>query len=156
MDVHSPEKRSFNMSRIKGRNTAPEMTIRRWLWAKGYRYRLHRKDLAGKPDIVLPRFSAAIFVHGCFWHRHGCQATTAPASRQSFWFTKFQENVNRDKRNIADLLNDGWRVMVIWECTVRGKTSDLELVGKQTSDFLISDVHFTESSNGELQCSDEA
>ena len=148
MDVHSPEKRSFNMSRIKGKDTAPEMVVRRWLWTNGYRYRLHRNDLAGKPDIVLPRYRAVIFVHGCFWHRHGCQATTTPASRLSFWTNKFQENVNRDKRNIEDLLNGGWRVMVIWECDLRGKTAEPELVGKQTSDFLRSDICFTESTGG--------
>ena len=145
MDVHSPEQRSFNMSRIKGKNTHPEMTIRRWLWRHGYRYRLHRKDLAGEPDIILSRYGAVIFVHGCFWHRHGCQATTTPASRPDFWLAKFQENVSRDKRNVADLINSKWRVMIIWECSLRGKTADLELVGKQISDFLRSDIRFAES-----------
>lgn len=145
MDIHSPEKRSFNMSRIRGKNTRPEMTIRQWLWKNGYRYRLHRKDLAGKPDIVLPRYKAVILVHGCFWHRHGCKATTTPASRTEFWLTKFQENVNRDKRNIQDLVNKGWRVMVIWECTLRGKTASLELIGNQISKFLVSDTCFIES-----------
>lgn len=145
MDVHSAEKRSFNMSRIKGKNTEPEMLIRRWLWANGYRYQLHRTDLAGKPDIVLPRYGAAIFVHGCFWHRHGCRATTTPASRRCFWTAKFQENVSRDKRNIEELLNDGWRVMVIWECGLRGATGDLERVGQQASHFLRSRISFAES-----------
>ncbi len=148
MDVHSPEKRSFNMSRIKGKDTAPEMLIRRWLWTNGYRYRLHREALAGKPDIVLPRYRAAIFVHGCFWHRHGCQATTTPMTRPNFWTAKFQENVNRDKRNIEDLLNGGWRVMVIWECSLRGKTADLEQIGRQTSENLKSDICFAESMPG--------
>ena len=151
MDVHSPETRSFNMSRIKGKDTAPEMLFRRWLWANGYRYRLHRKDLAGRPDLVLPRYKAAIFVHGCFWHRHGCRATTTPASRQLFWTTKFQENVNRDKRNIEDLLNNGWRVMVIWECCLRGRAANLEQVGKQASEFLNSGVRFAESMGGTTQ-----
>ena len=123
MDVHTPEKRSFNMSRIKGKDTTPEMLIRRWLWKNGYRYRLHRKDLAGKPDIVLPQYRTAIFVHGCFWHRHGCRATTTPVSRPNFWNAKFQENVSRDKRNIEDLLNSEWRVMVIWECSLTGEES---------------------------------
>ncbi len=146
MDVHSPEKRSFNMSRIKGKNTHPEMIIRRWLWKHGYRYRLHRKDLAGKPDIVLPRYEAAIFVHGCFWHRHGCKATTTPASQREFWLAKFKENVKRDKRNLENLLNDGWRVMVIWECALQGRTADVELAGKQISDFLRSGSRFAQSS----------
>ena len=149
MDIHSPAKRSFNMSRIRGKNTRPEMTIRRWLWANGYRYRLHRKDLAGKPDIVLTRYKAVIFVHGCFWHRHGCKATTTPASRTDFWLTKFQENVNRDERNIQVLVKKGWRVMVIWECTLRGKTASLELIGNQISKFLVSDTCFIESEQQE-------
>ena len=145
MDVHSPEKRSFNMSRIKGKDTGPEMMVRRWLWTNGYRYRLHRKDLPGRPDIVLPRYRAVILVHGCFWHRHGCQSTTTPASRRSFWTSKFQGNVNRDRRNVQGLLSGGWRVMVIWECSLRGKHADLEQVGRQTTDFLNSDVNFAES-----------
>ena len=128
MDVHSPEKRSFNMSRIKGKDTRPEMMVRKWLWTNGYRYRLHRKDLPGKPDIVLPRYRTVILVHGCYWHRHGCWMTTTPASRQDFWLAKFEENVDRDQRNLIALLNDGWRVMVVWECTLRGRTADPELV----------------------------
>ena len=151
MDVHSPEKRSFNMSRIKGKDTSPEMMIRRWLWSKGYRYRLHRKGLAGKPDIVLPRYAVAVFVHGCFWHRHGCRATTTPASRQEFWTAKFQENVKRDKRNVKDLMSNGWRVMIIWECGLRGNNADLDLVGHQTLDFLRSDTRFAESPSRALQ-----
>ena len=145
MDVHSPERRSFNMSRIKGKNTYPEVMVRQWLWANGYRYRLHRKDLAGKPDIVLPRYGAAIFVHGCFWHRHGCQATTTPATRRDFWLDKFQGNIDRDKRNIEGLTNDNWRVMVIWECSLRGRSADLNLVGSRIVDFLESNVCFAES-----------
>ena len=151
MDVHSPEKRSFNMSRIKGKDTTPEMLVRRWLWKNGYRYRLHKKDLAGKPDIVLSRYRAAIFVHGCFWHRHGCQATTTPTTRPNFWATKFQENVDRDERNIKDLLSGGWRVLVIWECSLRGISSDLEHIGRQTSDFLKSDSVFAESIPGKYK-----
>ena len=145
MDVHSPEQRRFNMSRIKGRNTRPEMMIRRWLWAKGYRYRLHRKELPGKPDIVLSRYHTAIFIHGCFWHRHGCRATATPESRRDFWLAKFRENVNRDKRNIEALMNNAWRVIVIWECALRGETADMGLITKQLSDFLRSDIRFAES-----------
>ncbi len=144
MDVHSPSTRSFNMSKIKGMDTRPEMTVRQWLWSNGYRYRLHRKDLPGKPDIVLRKYRAVIFVHGCFWHRHGCHATTTPVTRREFWLGKFHENVNRDKRNIESLINDGWRVMVIWECSLRGKNSDLDATGEHTSDFLKSDITFSE------------
>ena len=144
MDVHSPDQRSFNMSRIRGRDTHPEMVVRRWLWMKGYRYRLHKKDLPGKPDIVLPKYHAVIFVHGCFWHRHGCQSTATPKSRTEFWLTKFRENVSRDKRNVEVLLEKSWRVMVIWECMLKRKDIDPELVFKQVSDFLESCVMFTE------------
>lgn len=155
MDVHSADKRSFNMSRIKGKDTSPEMAIRRWLWSKGYRYRLHRNGLPGKPDIVLSRYGAAIFVHGCFWHRHGCRATTNPASRPDFWRAKFQENIDRDERNLRDLMSSDWRVMVIWECSLRGKDADLELAGKQVSDFLRSDACFAELPDQVLQSSSE-
>lgn len=145
MDVHSPEIRSFNMSKIKGKNTGPEMMVRRWLWANGYRYRLHRNDLPGKPDIVLPRYKTAIFVHGCYWHRHGCWMTSTPATRRDFWQLKFQDNVSRDKRNIRALTEAGWRVMIVWECTLRGKTADPEAVGDQIIKFLMSDERFGES-----------
>ena len=144
MDVHSSVTRSFNMSMIRSKGTRPEMIMRHWLWRSGFRYRLHRKDLPGKPDIVLRKYRAVIFVHGCFWHRHGCHATTTPATRREFWLGKFQENVNRDRRNIESLINDGWRVMVIWECSLRGKNSDLDATGEHTSDFLESDITFSE------------
>lgn len=145
MDVHSPEQRRFNMSRIRGKDTRPEMMVRGWLWANGYRYRLHRKDLPGKPDIVLPKYRAVIFVHGCFWHRHGCQSTTTPESRRDFWLAKFSENVSRDKRNIAALLEQSWRVIVVWECTLRGKMADLRPVWEQIVNFLNSDTQFSET-----------
>lgn len=145
MDVHSAETRSFNMSRISGKDTLPEMMVRKWLWANGYRYRLHRKDLPGKPDIVLTAYNAVVFVHGCFWHRHGCRMTTTPESRRGFWLDKFRENVERDKRNIEALLKEGWRVMVVWECTLRNKTANPDLFSKQISDFLRSGVRYAES-----------
>ena len=138
MDVHSPEQRRFNMSRIQGKDTRPEMMVRGWLWANGYRYRLHRKDLPGKPDIVLPKYRAVIFVHGC-------RSTTTPESRRDFWLAKFSENVSRDKRNIAALLEQSWRVMVIWECSLRGKNATPELVAEQIVDFLNSETRFAES-----------
>ena len=118
MDVHSPTQRSFNMSKIRGKDTRPEMVVRRWLWANGYRYRLHRKDLPGRPDIVLSKYHAIIFVHGCFWHRHGCKYSTFPSTRQNFWQTKFEGNVQRDKDNQARLTSQGWRVFVLWECEI--------------------------------------
>ena len=150
MDVHNPSIRSFNMSRIGGKDTQPEIMVRKWLWENGFRYRLHRKDLPGKPDIVLPAYNSVVFVHGCFWHRHGCWMTTTPQSRRRFWLAKFQENINRDKRNIDALQNEGWRVMVIWECTLRNKTANPDLVFKQVSNFLKSETHFAESAT--VQC----
>lgn len=127
MDVHTPEQRSRNMSAIKPKNTKPEMLVRRALYAMGYRYRLHRKDLPGKPDIVLPKHKIAIFVNGCFWHRHpGCRYSTTPASNADFWNAKFSENVARDKRNYTQLEKLGWKVVVIWECEIRqGEISKL-------------------------------
>ena len=118
VDVHSPETRSFNMSRIRGKDTYPEMMVRKWLWTNGYRYRLHRKDLPGKPDIVLPKYHTVIFVHGCYWHRHGCKYTTTPVTRKEFWEAKFKENTNRDRRNRRQLNQAGWRVLVLWECEI--------------------------------------
>jgi len=145
MDVHSPEQRSFNMSRIRGKDSRPEMMVRRWLWSNGYRYRLHCKHLPGKPDIVLSKYRVVIFVHGCFWHRHGCAFTTLPESRRDFWLSKFQDNVNRDKRNVAALLEKSWRVMVVWECCLRSKNEVSELVAGQISDFLNSDIRYAET-----------
>jgi DNA mismatch endonuclease (patch repair protein) len=112
--------RSRNMAAIRGKDTAPELAIRRILHSMGMRFRLHRKDLPGSPDIVLPRHRTVVFVHGCFWHRHeGCRYTTTPKTRQEFWLAKFESNVFRDRRNQANLEQLGWRVLVVWECELR-------------------------------------
>jgi DNA mismatch endonuclease (patch repair protein) len=105
------------------------MMVRGWLWANGYRYRLHRKDLPGKPDIVLPKYRAVIFVHGCFWHRHGCKQTTTPTTRGDFWKAKFKANVERDSKNLKDLKTAGWRVLVVWECELK-KADETDLFQK--------------------------
>lgn len=119
MDIWSKEKRSEVMSRIRGKNTKPEMALRSLLHSIGYRFRLHRNDLPGKPDIVLPKFKTAIFVHGCFWHRHeGCKDSGLPKTDRMKWEEKLNKNVDRDKRNIRNLQNLGWRVAVIWECEI--------------------------------------
>ena len=119
-DVHSKAQRSFNMSRIRGKNTKPEMRVRSLLHRMGFRFRLHRKDLPGKPDIVLPAYGTVIFVHGCFWHRHpGCHRTTTPKTRVEFWSEKFQANVARDALMVAELEALGWTVLVVWECQTR-------------------------------------
>ena len=120
MDVVDRPTRSRMMAGIGGRNTVPEMTVRRALHAAGLRYRLHRRDLPGRPDIVLPRYQAAVFVHGCFWHRHrGCKYATTPSTRPKFWSRKFEENITRDLRQLRKLRRNGWRTFVIWECEAR-------------------------------------
>lgn len=105
------------MSRIRSSNTSPELALRRAMYAIGFRFRLHRKDLPGRPDIVLPRYRTAIFVHGCFWHRHdGCKVASTPKSNTEFWIEKFDRNVARDARAKQMLEEQGWRVIVVWEC----------------------------------------
>jgi DNA mismatch endonuclease, patch repair protein len=117
MDRLDKSHRSWNMGRIKGKNTAPETAVRSLLHRAGYRFRLHRKDLPGRPDIVLPAWKTAIFVHGCFWHRHqGCKQCYTPKSNVDFWQAKFAGNVERDKKNAESLRKAGWQVVVVWEC----------------------------------------
>ncbi|MGD1886602.1 MAG: very short patch repair endonuclease [Cohaesibacteraceae bacterium] len=119
-DKISQERRSWNMSRIKGKNTKPEVQLRKLLHSAGYRFRLHVKDLPGKPDIVLRRYKTAIFVHGCFWHRHeGCPGATMPKTRTEFWTAKFTDTVQRDQRKRNELEKLGWRVIVVWECELK-------------------------------------
>lgn len=119
-DLLSPERRSWNMSRIRGKDTGPERQLRSMLHRAGYRFRLHRRDLPGRPDIVLPKHRTAIFVHGCFWHRHaGCRLAYEPRSNRAFWRKKFAANVARDARNVAQLGELGWRVLVVWECEIQ-------------------------------------
>ena len=120
MDTLTPCQRSRNMSRIRSKNTKPEMVVRKWLHKNGYRFRLHRIDLPGKPDIVLPRHKTAIFVNGCFWHQHqGCRRATLPKSNQAYWIPKLQRNVNRFEGTLRQLEELGWKVIVIWECETR-------------------------------------
>jgi len=123
MDRLSRSHRSWNMSRIKSRDTSTELTVRSVLHDMGYRFRLHRKDLPGKPDIVLPKYRTVIFVHGCFWHRHTeCKYAYTPKSNVEFWEKKFKANVERDQNNNRILQELGWRIIVIWEC----QTQNLE------------------------------
>jgi DNA mismatch endonuclease (patch repair protein) len=118
-DIVSAAVRSAMMSHIRGKNSRPELALRRQLFASGYRFRLHRRDLPGSPDIVLPKHRAVVFVHGCFWHRHeGCPKATTPSSNAAFWRTKFTANVRRDAAAIDQLVVLGWRVAVVWECVI--------------------------------------
>ena len=120
IDVVDQATRSRMMAGIRGRDTRPEMTLRRTLHAAGFRFRLHIRDLPGTPDLVLPRFRSVLFVHGCFWHRHpGCRHSTTPATRPEFWASKFDANERRDRRNTERLLNAGWRVGIVWECALK-------------------------------------
>lgn len=120
MDVHTPEQRSRNMSRVRGRDTKPELLLRRGLHAEGLRYRLHAKDLPGRPDLVFPARRAAVQVQGCFWHGHACPMFRLPATRTEFWAAKIAGNRARDVRTAGDLRDAGWRVLTVWECAVRG------------------------------------
>lgn len=123
-DVHEPEVRSYNMSQIKGKNTKPELMVRKFLHAKGFRYNLHGKykgkTLPGKPDLVLPKYKTVIFVHGCFWHAHeGCKYFKIPETRTEFWKDKLYGNKARDEEHQKQLKEMGWKVIVVWECEVR-------------------------------------
>ncbi|MFC1817484.1 very short patch repair endonuclease [Thermodesulfobacteriota bacterium] len=131
MDILSKEKRSWNMSRIKGKDTKPELVVRSLLHRLGYRFRLHRKDLPGRPDIVLRKYGTVIFVHGCFWHRHdGCSKAYNPKTRTEFWKKKFEENVQRDKRRKKEIEALGWNVLIIWECQTSDEDFLTSLISK--------------------------
>lgn len=120
MDRISKAHRSWNMSRIRSNNTAPERSVRSLLHRLGYRFRLHDRSLPGRPDVVLPRYGAVVLVHGCFWHRHSsCQFAYTPKSRIDFWMTKFNANIERDRCVLHDLLEQGWHVITVWECELR-------------------------------------
>lgn len=120
VDVLTPEQRRRNMAAIKGKNTKPEMVVRQLVHSLGYRYRLHRKDLPGKPDLVFPGRHKIIEVYGCYWHMHDCQyGRVVPKTNAEFWQTKRLSNVTRDKRNIEELAKQDWRVLVLWECEVK-------------------------------------
>jgi DNA mismatch endonuclease (patch repair protein) len=122
VDVLTPEKRKFNMRRIRSKDTKPELLIRKALHARGLRYRLHDRSLPGKPDLVFKGYRIAVFVHGCFWHAHGCALSKLPGTRPDFWRDKLTMNAARDRAVVAALKEAGWRVLVIWECALRGPT----------------------------------
>ena len=124
VDRLTPERRSWLMSRVGGKNTTPEVRVRKAAYALGLRFRLHRKDLPGKPDLVFPKRRIALFVHGCFWHRHpGCRKASNPGTRPDYWGEKFSANTARDSRVAAELEASGWQVVVIWECETKDPES---------------------------------
>lgn len=126
MKLPTTPQRSRMMAGIRGKNTGPELKLRHALFAAGFRYRLHRRDLPGSPDMVFPQYRAVLFVHGCFWHRHeGCRYTTTPKSNAEFWRLKFDGNLSRDVRDIALLRQGGWRVAIVWECALKRSLEDV-------------------------------
>ena len=132
MDTRTPRQRRRIMQAVKSRDTKPEMVVRRCLHARGYRYRLHRKDLPGRPDIVFAGRRKAIFVHGCFWHRHGCAKGQLPKSRLNYWKPKLEENVIRDKTRLEELDELGWQTLVVWQCEL----DDMEALATRLQDFV--------------------
>jgi DNA mismatch endonuclease (patch repair protein) len=135
-DVHSRETRSFNMSRIRSKDTKPELIVRKFLFSRGFRYKLHDKSLPGKPDIVLPKYKTVIFVHGCFWHGHeGCRYFVVPKTRTDWWLNKINTNINKDSASVSRLREAGWKVLTIWECDLRKNTAD------STLDNLLKEFH---------------
>jgi DNA mismatch endonuclease, patch repair protein len=128
-DVHNKETRSYNMSQIKGKNTKPEMLVRKFLHANGFRYRLHVKDLPGKPDIVLPKYKTVIFVHGCFWHGHeGCRYFVVPKTRTEWWLKKINSNISNDNKALTALQKKGWKIITLWECELKPTIIEKTLV----------------------------
>ena len=120
-DNHTPEVRSYNMSRIRSENTKPEEKVRKYLFSRGFRYRKNKASLPGKPDIVLTKYRAVVFVHGCFWHKHDCGRFCWPASNQDYWKAKIHNNIERDQRCCNQLRLLGWRVLIVWECELKPK-----------------------------------
>lgn len=145
-DVVSPEVRSRMMAGIKGKNTRPEIVVRKLLFSAGLRYRLHRRDLPGSPDIVMPSRRIVIFVHGCFWHgHHGCRLAKIPATRAEFWAAKIAANQSRDVAAIKRLLNEKWRVLIVWECAVRDRAMAPNLLDRMLT-WISGDGEYAEIS----------
>lgn len=145
MDNFSSEKRSAMMAEVKGKDTRSELLIRRGLHELGFRYQLHRKDLPGKPDLVFPKHHAVIFVNGCFWHAHHCHLFKWPSTRPEFWREKINGNVLRDERNTAACIKSGWKVLVVWECALKGKTRrNINEVIHTTANWLLYDSQSAE------------
>jgi len=136
-DIKSKEARSYNMSRIRGKDTKPEETVRKYLFSLGFRYRKNDKRLPGTPDIVLPKYRTVIFVNGCFWHGHeGCKYFVWPKNNAEFWKSKITNNIQRDHNNIQLLIDQGWNVITVWECELKAdKTKKLEAIAKEIKKY---------------------
>ena len=134
-DVHDKATRSYNMSRVKSKNTKPEIVVRQFLHANGFRFRLHTKDLPGKPDIVLPKYKTVIFVNGCFWHGHeGCKYYVVPKTRTEWWLNKINHNILNDEKAVESLQKGGWKIITIWACKLK------KTLLEETLNGLISDI----------------
>jgi DNA mismatch endonuclease (patch repair protein) len=128
-DVHDAKTRSYNMSRIRSGNTKPEMLVRKFLHAKGFRYNLHDKKLPGKPDIVLPKYKTVIFIHGCFWHGHAyCKYFVVPKTRTDWWLNKINSNKANDVKAVKALRKDGWKIITVWECDLKPAKAEKKLI----------------------------
>lgn len=140
VDIVDAETRSRIMSKVRGKDTKPEMLIRKGLHARGFRYRLHCPEILGKPDLVLKRYRAVIFVHGCFWHGHDCHLFKIPATRPEFWRAKINRNRERDTKVGISILESGWRQLVVWECALRGRTRiDFETLMTRIGEWITGD-----------------
>lgn len=136
-DIVNKETRSRMMSGIRGKDTRPELLLRRALHARGFRYRLHPKTMRGRPDMVLTKHRVAVFVHGCFWHRHeGCRFASTPATRPEFWAAKFTANIRRDQKVVATLSAEGWRIAIVWECALK-KQANVNLTVEQLANWIL-------------------
>lgn len=144
MDVLTPSQRHKNMSRIRSKNTKPELKVRRWLWERGYRYRLNVKDIPGRPDIVMRKYKTVIFVNGCFWHGHdGCDKFVMPKSNTEFWENKIRKNKERDRKNYKILQDSGWNVIVVWECGLKSSSFE-ETMTNVVKSLIFPLPHWTE------------
>jgi DNA mismatch endonuclease (patch repair protein) len=137
VDVVSKEKRSKMMAGIKGKDTKPEIMLRKELYRRGYRYRIHGKGIEGRPDIVVRKYNALVFVHGCFWHGHkNCKLFRIPKSKVEFWTNKIGGNTERDKHKMQSLIDDGWRILIVWECAVKGRKERIPLTADLVEKWL--------------------
>ena len=128
-DVHTPQQRRYNMQQIRAKNTKPEMLVRKFLHANGFRYSLHNKKLPGKPDIVLTKYKTIIFIHGCFWHGHtNCKYFAVPKTRTKWWLNKINTNKANDEKAVKELKKDGWKVIVVWECALKPAKQETALI----------------------------